>query len=96
MQIPAIYNTKQGKLTFLTTVHLKSDQVRVRVELPDEEVEALATEKKGVTRKRNGNVDRALEEIDIILGPDYQYIDDGKTDKQRFAEGLMRSGKYTT
>jgi len=35
-----------------------------------------------------------IGKIDGILGEDYQYVDAGQTDNERFAEALTQSGKH--
>ncbi len=40
------------------------------------------------------SVVKMMGEIESVLGGNYQYVDDGKTDNERFTEALAQSGKY--
>ena len=35
-----------------------------------------------------------VEKVEGVLGENYQYVDDGRTDNERFTEVLKQSGKY--
>ena len=40
------------------------------------------------------NVVEMTKKIESVLGENYQYVDDGRTDNEHFTEALVQSGKY--
>jgi len=94
MQIEAIYDKEQHKLVLMQPVQLKKTRVKVMVEFPDKEV--VPSGMNNIPAEPMSKIDKLLEEVRAVLGPDLGYVDDGRTDHERFAEELEISGKYSS
>jgi len=91
MEIKAVYDQNEEQLILPGFMRLKNRRVPVRVIIPDEEIMAADV---GEVEHTGSKTDQILAEINALLGPDYKYIDDGRTDKERFAEEITRSGRW--
>jgi len=62
--------------------------------IPDQEI--VEDDKRAGVVYSESRTDLNLQEILSLLGPDWEYIDNGRTDKDRFAEALTVSERYKT
>ena len=93
MQIEAVYHKDQNRFVLLQPVQIKKARSQVTLEFPDEDIVAP-----GVDRNVSDSeleTDQILEEIQAVLGPDWEYVADDRTDEERFADELKYSGKYS-
>ena len=95
MEIKAIYDRDANRLILPGDIRFRNPKVPVRVMIPDQEIVEDADARAGVVYSES-RTDRDLQEILSLLGPDWEYIDDGRTDKDRFAEALTVSERYKT
>ena len=58
----------------------------MRVMISDQEI--IKDDNRAGMVYSNSRTDRNLQEIRSLLGPDWEYIDNGRADKDRFAEAL--------
>lgn len=94
MEVQAVYDRDANQLILPGDIRFRNPKVPVRVVIPDQEI-VEDDEQAGVVYSES-RTDRNLQEILSLLGPDWKYIDDGRTDKDRFAEALTLSERYKT
>lgn len=94
MEVQALYDRDANRLILPGDIRFRNPKVPVRVMIPDQEIVG-DDEQAGVVYSES-RTDRNLQEILSLLGPDWEYIDNGRTDKDRFAETLTVSERYKT
>ena len=92
VEVQALYDRDANRLIFPEDIRFRNPKVPVRVMIADQEIVADA-EQVGVVYSES-RTERNLKEILSLLGPDWEYIENGHTDKERFAEALMVSERY--
>ncbi len=92
MEVQAVYDRDANRLILPGDIRFRNPKVPVRVMIPDQEI-IEDDEQAGVVYSES-RTDRDLQEILSLLGPDWEYIDNGRTDKDRFAEALTESERY--
>jgi hypothetical protein len=92
MEVQAVYDRDANRLILPGDIRFRNTKVPVRVMISDQEIVAN-DEQVGVVYSES-RTDRNLQEILSLLGPDWEYIANGGTDKDRFAEALAVSERY--
>ncbi len=92
MEVQALYDRDANRLIFPGDIRFRNPKVPVRIMIADQEIVDDA-EQAGVIDSES-RTERNLKEILSLLGPDWEYIENGHTDKERFAEALTASGRY--
>ena len=95
MEVQAIYDRDANRLILPGDIRFRNPKVPVRVMIPDQEIVEHDNARAGVVYSES-RTDRDLQEIISLLGPAWVNIDDGRTDKDRFAEALTVSERYKT
>ncbi len=91
MELEAIWY-QDGRMKFVDPVKLRKSSVKVSVTIPDDAVEAKETvghrqaEEEVVVE--NPELAETLRAMQSLLGEGYAYVNDGRTDRERFAEEL--------
>lgn len=92
MEVQAVYDRDANRLILPGDIRFRNPKVPVRVMIPDQEI-VEDDEQTGIVYSES-RTDRDLQEILSLLGPDWEYIENGRTDKDRFAEALTVSERY--
>lgn len=92
MEVQAVYDRDANRLILPGDIRFRNPKVPVRVMIPDQEI-VEDDEQTGMVYSES-RTDRDLQEILSLLGPDWEYIENGRTDKDRFAEALTVSERY--
>lgn len=91
MEIEAIWY-QDGRVKFLDPVRLRKTSVKVRVTIPDDAVEAKETtgqrQAEEEVEAKNPELAETLRAMRALLGEGYTYVNDGRTDRERFAVEL--------
>ena len=93
MEVEAVYHRDKDRFVLLQSVQIKGERSRVRIDFPDEDV--LYPDVRKNQSEGELETDKILREIRAVKGFEAQYINDNKTDQERFADELERSEKYS-
>jgi len=93
MEVEAVYHKEKDRFVLLEPVRIKGERSRVTIEFPDEDV--LFPDVRKNHSEGELETDKMLREIRAVRGFEAQYINDNKTDEERFADELARSEKYS-
>jgi hypothetical protein len=94
MEVQAIYDRDANRLILPGDIRFRHPKVPVRVMIPDQEI--IEDNEQGGVVYSESRTDQNLQEILSLLGSDWEYIDNGRTGKDRFAEALTVSERYKT
>jgi len=94
MEVRAVYDRDANRLILPGDIRFRNPKVPGRVMIPDQEI--VEDDKRAGVVYSESRTDLNLQEILSLLGPDWEYIDNGRTDKDRFAEALTVSERYKT
>jgi hypothetical protein len=91
MEIEAIWY-QDGRIKFLDSVKLRKPSVKISLTIPDDAVEAKEKNRQGQTEKevevKNPELAEMLRGMKTLLGEGYVYVNDGRTDQERFSGEL--------
>ena len=94
MEVQAVYDRDANRLILPGDIRFRNPKVPVRVTIPDQEIIEENDDKQPSVVYSESRTDRNLQEILSLLGPNWEYIENGRTDKDRFAEALAVSERY--
>ena len=90
MQIKATLD--HGQVTFEQPIKLRHDPLPILIIIADDEV--VKDDDKFIESSLSPETLSLIDQLSNVLGPDYNYKDNGKTDKERFADELNTVEKY--
>ena len=90
MQIKA--TLAHDKVTFDQPIKFRHGPLPVLITIADDEV--IADNDELIESSRSPETSQLINKLREIRGDERQYIDDGKTDNDRFADELEAVGKY--
>ena len=94
MEVQAVYDRDANRLILPVDIRFRNPKVPVRIMIADQEIVEENDDKQPGVVYSESRTDRNLQEILSLLGPNWEYIENGLTDKDRFAEALTVSERY--
>ena len=86
MQIHVTY--KNGQLVPDQPFRFKQERFLITIE------DSIVAHDNKPSKSLSPSMIEMMGKIEAVLGENYQYVDDGQTDNERFIEVIAQSGKY--